>query len=531
MMKRTELPYVLALDHGTSGCKTAVVSSRGRIVDFEFVPTRMRFLPDGGAIADPEEWWRSFVKGTRKILSRRNVKPSDIAAIAVSSTFSSTVAVDTSGRHLLDSLTWMDSRGRHIIRRMARGIINIEGYALTNLIRWIRKTAGGPSLSGKDDIAHVLFIRQNHPDIYAKTYKFVSSKDYFVFRLTGECAASYDAMSLFWVCDIRDINNIRYDDGLIRQFGIDREKLPPLRHSIDIAGNLSVSVAKELGLSPKVQVVMGAADHQCALIGSGAVRDFEGHLYIGTSSWIECLLPYKKTDPFHSIATLPSAIPGKYQCINEQDVAGGALSFLKENILFHKNLIRHRSSIRDPYLEMDRIARQAPPGCDGIIMTPWFNGERSPVDSATLRAGIFNISMSTNLEHLIRGCYEGVAFNTRWNLEYVEKFIGQKFDALRMIGGGAKSSLWCRIYADVLNRTIVQMEDPMQANARGAAFLALMGMGEIAFDDISQIISHTAVFEPLAPHHGLYDALYKEFKMIYKNNRAMYRRLNKDKLL
>ncbi len=91
-------------------------------------------------------------------------------------------------------------------------------------------------------------------------------------------------MACFWVCNIRDINNIRYDDRLIRQFDIDREKLPPLRNSTDIAGKISTKAAKELCLPSNVHVVMGAADHQCALIGSGAVRDFEGHLYIGTSS-------------------------------------------------------------------------------------------------------------------------------------------------------------------------------------------------------------------------------------------------------
>jgi sugar (pentulose or hexulose) kinase len=79
---------------------------------------------------------------------------------------------------------------------------------------------------------------------------------------------------------------------------------------------------------------MGAPDHQCALVGSGAVRDFEGHCYLGTSSWVECLVPFKKTDIIHSIASIPAAIPGRYQCINEQDVAGGCLSFFLDNVLF-----------------------------------------------------------------------------------------------------------------------------------------------------------------------------------------------------
>ncbi|MBP7584177.1 MAG: FGGY-family carbohydrate kinase [Spirochaetes bacterium] len=526
MKRSNEGPFVLALDHGTSGCKTALVSARGKIVDFEFAPTGITFLPGGGAEQDPEEWWRAFMKASKKLIGRGKVRRTDIAAIAVSSTFSSTVAVDRDGRHLMNSLTWMDSRGEGIIREIAGGLVNIEGYGITNLYRWIHKTGGGPSLSGKDDIAHLLYVKRHHPDIYEKTWKFIGSKDYFNLRLTGECVSSFDAMTLFWVSDIRDINDIRYDDALIKKFGFDAEKLPEMRRSIDFAGKLLPGVAKELGLPPSVKVVMGGPDHQCALVGSGAVNDFQGHLYIGTSSWIECLVPFKKTDLFHSIASLPSSVPGRYQCINEQDVAGGALSFLKENILFHRNLLRKRSTVKDPYLEMDRIAESVPAGSNRLIMAPWLNGERSPVDSTTLRAGIFNISMTTTVDHLIRACYEGVAYNTRWSLKYVEKFIGQKFENLSMIGGGAKSATWCRIFADIMDRTILQVEDPMQANARGAAFLALVGMGEIGFVDIPGLVKHTAKFEPDPKNRKIYDELFEEFVGIYKNNRAMYGRLN-----
>jgi xylulokinase len=134
--------------------------------------------------------------------------------------------------------------------------------------------------------------------------------------------------------------------------------------------------------------------------------------------------------------------------------------------------------------------------------------------------------MTTTLEHLIRSCYEGVAFNTRWNLVYVEQFIGKAFPHLRMIGGGAKSSLWCQIFADVMDRVIIQMKDPMHANARGAAFLALMGLNEIILADIPHMVPQMAIFEPRPQYRSLYDTLYQEFKKIYKNNRAMYRRLN-----
>ena len=144
---------------------------------------------------------------------------------------------------------------------------------------------------------------------------FLPSKDYLNLKLTGEFAASFDSVHLFWITDIRDVNNIRYDDTLIKQFGIDRSKLPPLKGSTEILGTLSDNVAREIGLGKDVKVITGSPDHQTACIGAGAVKDYQGHIYIGTSSWVQCMVPFKKTDIFHSIASFPTAIPGKYQSV------------------------------------------------------------------------------------------------------------------------------------------------------------------------------------------------------------------------
>jgi len=400
------------------------------------------------------------------------------------------------------------------------------GYNLFDILRWIRKTGGGPQLSGKDDIAHVLFIKHERPEVYEKTRMFLGSKDYLNLRLTGRFAASYDSMTLFWVSDTRDINNIRYDDGLIEKLGIDRDKLPPMMRSIDVLGDIRPRVAAETGLNPGVKVVAGSPDHQSACIGSGAVRDFEGHLYVGTSSWIQCVVPFKKTDVLHSIASLPTSIPGKYYCANEQDIAGGCLSFLVENVVFSKDGLNPVDPPEDVYKRLDEVASKAPPGSNGLIFTPWLNGERTPVDDTTLRAGLFNMSVSTTAADVCRAFLEGVAYNNRWALGYVEKFIGRKMDTLNMIGGGARSGLWCRIFADVMDRNIRQVKDPMQSNARGAAFIAAVALGYITFDDIPGLVEYEAAYKPDPSNKAVYDKLFREFLNIYKNNKAMYRRLN-----
>jgi xylulokinase len=519
--------FILAIDHGTSGIKASIISTRGRILASDFEKTPIHFLPGGGAEQDPEAWWNAVLVASKRLVNKKAVAPGDIIAVCVSSTFSSTVAVDKNGDHLMNSLTWMDSRGAPYVKKLMKGFPNVMGYGLFKILKWLPKTAGGPTLSGKDDIAHVLLIKHEFRDVYDKTYLFMPSKDYLNLRFTGKFAASYDSMHLFWVSDIRDIHNVHYDEELVRMSGIDRDKLPPLMRSIDVLGSLRMDVAEAIGLPEGVKVVVGSPDHQCACIGSGAVRDFEAHLYVGTSSWVQCIVPFKKTDVLHSIASFPTAIPGKYQSVNEQDIAGGVLNFLLSTMTRCRDIVAPGFSDEISFDLLNEIASRVKAGSDRLIFTPWLNGERTPVDDTCLRAGIYNISKTTTFDHMVRAFFEGVAYNTRWSLKYVEKFVGRKLDPITIVGGGGKSDLWCQIFADVLNRRIRKTKDPMQANARGAAFIASVGLGEIVFDDIPGFIEYENTFEPNPSNRKLYDELFGEFVRIYRNNRAMFMRLNR----
>jgi xylulokinase len=519
--------YVLAVDHGTSGIKAAIVSDRGQVVDFEFEPTSICFLPGGGAEQDPEEWWVALGRATRRLVDRAAIPIERVAAVSVSSTFSTTVALGADGRTLGNALTWMDSRGAPHVRRVMRGFPSLLGYDLRKAWTWIRRSGGAPSFSGKDDAAHVLFWKNELPDLYRQARVFLPSKDYLNYRLTGTIAATHDSVHLFWVSDARDPNHVRYDADLIRLLGIDGEKLPPLRAPTDVLGPLTAEAASATGLPAGIPVIAGSPDHQCALIGSGAVRDYETHLYVGTSSWIECPVPFKKTDVLHSIASFPCPLPGRYQCVNEQDLAGGALSFLADNLLFHRNPLVSVERPADPYDVLDRIAGAVPPGSGKLLFTPWLNGERTPVDDPSLRGGFHNISTTTTLDDVVRAVMEGVAYNTRWSLGYVERFVGRKLNPLTIIGGGARSEVWCRMFADVIEREIRRARDPVQSNARGAAFLAAVGLGWIRFDDIPSLVEYDGNYPPDPAHSAIYNELFAAFLEIHRRSRRLYRRLNR----
>ena len=215
---------------------------------------------------------------------------------------------------------------------------------------------------------------------------------------------------------------------------------------------------------PGIPVVVSTPDLQSAAIGSGATRDYQAHLYVGTSSWLTCHLPVKKTDLRHNMASLPSPIPGRYFVANEQETAGAALAFLRDRVLSGEG------APAPSYAELDRMAGQSRPGSNGVIFTPWLYGERTPVEDRFLRGGFHNLSLSATRDDLVRAVLEGVALNSRWLLGAVEHFTGHRLEPIRFIGGGARSDMWCQVFADVLGRTIDQVADPVNANARGACW-------------------------------------------------------------
>ena len=515
---------VLAIDHGTSGVKAALVDTTGAVLGHAFQACPTELSPGGGAEQDPELWWQALLDTAGSLMRSGAVPAERVRAVCVSSTWSSTVAVGADGRHLMNALTWMDSRGAPHIQRLMGGFPSVAGYGLANLLRWIPRTGGGPTRSGKDDAAHAVLLREAFPDVWRRTATLLPSKDYLNLRLTGLRAASYDSIALFWVADIRDLSRVRYDDDLIRRLGLRRDMLPELRPATAVLGPVLPEVATELGLSPGTPVVMGAADHQAALVGSGAVQDFAGHLYVGTSSWVQCPVPFKKTDVLHSIASLPSALPNRYQSVNEQDMAGGCLDFLLRTVLGEPPPDDSARSARR-YAELDTLAQRAQSGSGGLIFTPWLNGERTPVDDETLRGGLHNLSTTTTREDIVRAVLEGVAYNTRWSLGHVERFIGRPLPSLRFIGGGARSDLWAQIFADVLGKEIQQVAEPRQANARGAAFIGAVGLGLMDFEDVPGRVPVRATYRPNPAHRATYESLFREFVGLYRSQRGMFRRL------
>ncbi len=525
-MKKTNEAVILAADLGTSSMKVALITISGRVLGWEAQPIQLYLTPDGGVEQVPQEWWQVFLSCSKKLLSKDLVPASSVIAVCCSTQGEGTIPVDRGGKELMNCVLWMDTRGQADLLREFRGKVNISGMSAARVLRWIRLTGGIPSASGKDPAAHMLFIRNHYPQIYDRTYKFLNVLDYLNLRLTGRITATVDSILTSWVTDNRNPDDVRYDAGLVASSGIAADKFPEIFPCTAVLGNLKDDVAAELGLGSQVQVVAGAIDTTAAAVGAGAVEDGHLHLYLGTSSWMAAHVPYKKTDIASSLASVPCAVPGHYLLIALQATAGGNLNFLRDKVIYHKDELLQEGAVPDIFKYLDQIAARVPAGANGVLYTPWIWGERAPVEDKALRAGLYNLALHNSREDIIRAFLEGIALNTRWLLQPVKNFLRQDVGEMNIVGGGAQSDVWCQIFADVMGVTIRQVEEPVYANARGAAWIGAVGMKQIGFGDIPGLVRIRRAYSPNAENQLIYEKKYEQFLAVYAAMKSVYHKMN-----
>jgi xylulokinase len=517
---------VLAWDLGTSGAKAGLVTAHGDVLGNEFEPTELLLFPGGGAEQRPDEWWEACVRATERLLARNLAPRSAIAGIGVTAQWSGTVAVDGDGNPLMNAVIWMDSRGAEHVKALTGGPIRVAGYAPHKLFRWVRLTGGAPVHSGKDAFSHMVYIQRALPEIYARTKAFLSPKDYLTARLTGRRVATFDSIADCWVTDNRDPARIGYAPALVAMSGLDREKFPELCAASDVLGPLLPEHRERFGLGA-VPVVGGAPDLHAAAVGAGTTRDFEAHVYVGTSSWIAGHVPKKKTDIASNMASLPAAIPGRYLLLNDQETAGACLVHLRDKLFFPPDALANGAAPPNAFELFDRAAETSPAGANHLLFLPWLYGERTPVEDPLLRAALFNYSLAHRRADVIRAVLEGVALNARWLFGHVERFFGRSVSELRLIGGGAESKLWSRIFADVLNRRVLRVEQPQLANLRGAGLIAWVALGECGWEDVPARVRIQEAVEPESGHRAVYDERYAEFRELYAKTRGIFARMNR----
>ena len=519
-------PCVLAIDLGSGAIKVALVSVSGGVIVSADEPISTWLLPDGGVEQDASQWWSAAKKAIKKVVAESTVSPDDIVAIACDSQWSVVVPVNEHADPLMRAVHWLDSRGGSYNRQIAKGFPSIQGYGAFKLIKWIRATGLAPTKTGVDSLGHVLFIKNQRPDIYKKTFKFLEPMDYLTARLTGKITATQKTMAPFVIVNNRQWGTCRYSQDLLDLAGLEKEKFPDLLPNDGIVGTLQPTVAQELGLNSATKVIAGISDSNASVIGSGAARNFDPIIYIGTSLYMTCHVPFLKTDLMHMMTSIPGPFESKYMVFGEQGTGGKCVEFFLKSMIYAEDEFSTGPMPEDGYERFNDSAATAPAGSDGLLFFPWLNGSIVPCEDPDVRGGFMNLSLRTRRSHMARAIMEGIAYNNRWTMKPMKKFIGRPINSFRFSGGGALSDIWAQIHADVLGVPVHQIEDPVNTTVRGTGLLGFVALNILSPDDIADLVRVKRIFEPDDSNKDVYDKMYCSYRQAFKRNRKMYRVLN-----
>ncbi|MBI3961634.1 MAG: xylulokinase [Deinococcus sp.] len=485
---------LVGLDIGTTGVKGLRVNQRGKVVASASSSYPLSAPRPLWAEQDPEDWWRATVEVLRQLGA------GEVAGLALSGQMHGLVPLDARLRVVRPAILWCD-------QRTAR-----ECQEITNTIGEERllQLAANPALAGFT-APKVVWMRNNEPELYRKIRHVLLPKDYVRYRLTGELAidASDAAGTLLFNVQLR-----KWSEEILEALDIDQSWLPPVLESPQIAGKITTAVAQATGLPEGMTVAAGGADNPCAAVGIGVVRRGLVSSSIGTSGTLLAHTDQPLIDPQGRVHTFCHSVPGCWYCMGVMLSAGNSLRWYRDTFAGAEREVAVNTG-RDVYDLLAQEAEQAPPGCEGLVFLPYLMGERTPHKDSYARGVWFGLTGRHSRPHLVRSVLEGVALGLRDSLEILHG-MGLEVREIRVIGGGARSRLWCQIQSDVFNQELA-VPQVDEGPAFGAALLAGVAVGQYATveEACSAAVRIKERVQPNSKRVKLYNQVYDLYRSLY----------------
>lgn len=443
----------LALDLGTGGCKASLWSADGRAVAETVVSYPTRHPGPGRAEQRPDEWWDAVVSATREVVAQTPGAREAVIGIALSGQSLGVVQVDAAGKLVArDTPIWSDTRGRagDILGRISED-------------EWYLRTGNGFGAQ-LYPVFKAQTMRTEDPEGWARTRSLLGSKDWITLRLTGEIATDHSMAS---GSGAYDLTRGDYDGAILDAAELDRSLLPAPRESSDVVGTLRADAAEALGLPAGVPVHAGAVDNAAMALGSRGTTDGRIYAALGSSSW----MTVTSSAPVLDVETRPyvfrHAAPGLYISALSTFSSGTTLTWLRD-------VLRPGADIGS-FIDG---AASSPRGARGAVFVPTLAGGTPLEGGSGIRGTLAGIELGTAAEDLVRACLEGVAFALDRSLRHIRALSGLPADTdLLISGGGSRSAVWNRIYADVLDTALLRTTVDQQAATLGAAALVFAGSG------------------------------------------------------
>ena len=458
----------------------------------------------GWAEQDPADWWRACTSAIPRALQLAKVRGEEIACVGFSGQMHGAVMLDESNRVVRPALLWCDVRTEQQCRELTEKI---------GAERLIQLTCN-PALVNFT-LTKFLWVRANEPALWNRVRFVMLPKDYVRLRLTGGRATDMaDASGTL----LLDVSKRRWSKEMLDATGIDEGLLPPLYESPDVCGRVSPEGAAATGLKAGTSVVAGAGDQAAGAIGMGIVSPGAVSATIGTSGVVFAATDRPALDPKGRLHTFCHAIPGRWHVMGVTQAAGLSLRWFRDQFGAGKE------DSRNPYERLSDEASSIAPGCDGMLWTPYLMGERTPHLDANARGALLGITASHTRAHVIRAVLEGVAFSLRDTLTILAEMDVQ-VKSIRLGGGGARSSLWRQIQADVYGKE-VEIVEAEEGAAYGAAVLAGVGAGVWStVDEASNAV--VRVIEYVTPVNTAVATLNKQYEVyrrVYPATRSIFQR-------
>ena len=497
--------YLISHDLGTSSNKASLFSTEGKLIDSYTVPYDVHFFHKNYAQQDPEDWWGAVCKATREIV--KQIDPEEVLAISFSSQMQACIAVDEKGTVLYPAMIWADHRAEAQAEELTRKIGFDQMYEIN-----------GHRVSPSYSIEKLMWLREEKPEIYAKTYKMLLAKDYIICRLTGEFVTDYSEAS---GSDAFDLRHLKWSEEILAATGIDREKMPELHASTDVIGSLTKEAAESLGLTCETKVVCGGGDGPCSALGAGSIKDGQMFLSFGTSAWIAGTSGEVNLDREKTLIGFGHVVPGKYMPCGTMQAAGSSYSYIKEALCAEE--VRQAEETGESVYELlNRLVLQSPPGAKGLIFLPYLLGERSPRWNPDTSGSFLGIRMEHKKCDYVRAVLEGIAMNLSVILEAQREHMEGK--ELVLTGGGAKGDVLAQILSDVLGVPLHRLDHVETATSIAAAVIAGVGVGVFKdFSVVDQFVKTDKTFYPREEYREVYDRQKKLFELGYQCLLPYYR--------
>lgn len=481
---------ILALDIGTSAVKASLVSAELKVIYEASQPYSTRYLPPMRAEQDAQDWWNCACQSARRLFDAHPEYMQRVCAIGVSGHMLGLLPVDRCGNPLSHSMIHADNRAAEQARKIDCAIGADRLYQMT-----------GNVLSPAASLAKALWLKENAPEVYARTAKFLQAKDYLNFRLTSQMDASdYSDASHAMLMNISTHKPLT---EVFAELGLDAAMIPALHASDEKLGLLSDEAAAALGLPSGIPVCAGGGDGACSNVGAGVAGENDIYLSLGTTGWVAC----NQAKPFldtkrrvFNIASLDGKSCGVFatvQCV------GASIEWAKA--LFEIQTLD----------QMNEMAASVAAGSDGLIFLPYLEGERSPHFDPDAKGVFFGIRPYHKRAHFVRSVFEGVSYALAGVLDILRE--QSAYNEMRIIGGGAKSALWRQMLADACRIDIREIDaSASAATSIGAA--AAAGSCAGLFDSIqsaAQRISMTRKTSPIPENTAAYLPQMARFASLY----------------